>query len=204
MDRTEKVIIGIIMALIFIGIFIYFADKAGLLEMNKPSTYFYSNGDSEFEVRQVSQENYVGYQIKFYEGDVPKLINLRYDPLSLEDIEIDRAIFHKIIDDTTTFITINPNANLTGKTTIAALEINKNIEYFFHIPVNSSMTESYSNYPVKSCEDASKEESVIWLKLGDETKITSEGNCITIEGKTQEDLIRAADRLSLYMIGIMP
>ena len=208
MDSTQKVVYGIMLGLIALGGLIYLMQDQGLIEANKPLSYYYSNGNSEFLVRSVSFENYIGYQIEFYYGDSPQpyFANLRYDPESLEDIELDRTIFHKISDDTIIFITIDPFANLTGKTTVAALEIDKFIDnkFFLNIRVNSSVTEEYSDYPIKTCADGTEDSTVIWLKLGEENRIISEDNCIIVEGQTQEDLIRGADRLALYLIGIMP
>jgi hypothetical protein len=196
----KKIILLTVLTILIVGC-------AGI-NVNKSAAYMYSNGDSEFKVTKVLFEKYVGYQVEYFYPNNPQpfFINLRYDPESLEDIEIDRTIFHKIKDDETIYITINPFENLTSKTTIAAMEIDKIIDnqYFFNIEVKSSMTEKYANYPIKTCNDATKESSVIWLKLGEETKITSEENCIIVEATTEDDMIRAADRLSLYLIGIMP
>lgn len=180
----------------------------GPFKVNKSSTYLYSNGDSEFKVTKVAFDNYIGYQIEIYfpGNHQPYYINLRYDPLSLEDINIDRKIFHTLRDDNNVYITIDPDANLTSKATIAALEIDKFIDnkYFMNIAVNSSMTKPYHNFAVRTCENATKESSVIWLKKSDKNQISLDNNCIIIEGKTEDDLIRGADRLSLYLIGIMP
>jgi hypothetical protein len=150
----------------------------------------------------------VGYQIEIYfPGDHrPYYIDLRYDPVSLEDIDVDRRIFHTLRDDENIYITIDPYANLTSRTTIAALEIDKFIDnkYFLNIPVNSSMTKPYHDFPVRTCENATEKSSVIWLKKGQKNEISLQDSCVVVEGKTEEDLIRAADRLALYLIGIMP
>jgi len=208
MERNDKAILLVIGILMLFGAAIYLGGHFGLYRLNKPDIYMYSNGDTEFEVRKVIDQNYVGYEIKFfYKGsDQPYYLDVRYDPASMEDIPIDRTIFNKVKDDKGMHITIDPTANLTGKTTIAALEIDKFIDskYFLNIPVNSSVTSPYANYPVRTCEDATAESSVIWLKTGDETKITSEGNCAIVQGKNEDEIIRAADRLVLYLVGIMP
>ena len=46
--------------------------------------------------------------------------------------------------------------------------------------------------------------TTIKLQLGEENKIFKEGSCVVVEGKTEEDLIRGADRLFLRLLGIMP
>lgn len=208
MDWNDKAILIVIGILALFGMAIYLGGQYGFYDFNKPNTYMYSNGESQFEVKKVKDQNYAGYEIKFYyeASEQPYYLDIRNDPASLEGIPINRTIFNRIKDDANIFITIDPSANLTGKTTVAALEIDKFIDnkYFMNIPVNSSVTKPYSDYPVKSCDDATATSSVIWLKTGDKTQVQSEGNCIIVEGKTEQDIIRGADRLVLYLVGIMP
>lgn len=207
-DRALKITAAVLMlALTAFGVFVYFNSKEDWVQANNPSTYEYSNGDTNFLVTKIKDMGYTGSQVQFFLGNnaQPYILDVRYGPIELEDISLDRSIRQKLIDDKTLFITIDPKENLTGKTTMAALEIAKVMgnELFFRLPVNSSMTSEYKEYPVKTCKDATREETVLWLKLGTENKIVSEGNCITITGKTEDDLIRGADRFVLYMLGIM-
>lgn len=210
MDNTNKLIYGLIIILVIIGGLIYLGNQSGLLNMNKSSVYFYSNGVEQFRVSEVKTQGYTGYTIEFTDFEnKPYYANIRNDPRELEHIEIDRTIFHKINNADNVFITINPNANLTGKTTVAALEINNFIDnkYFFNTLVNSSFTEPHvdlPNYTIMTCENATKTRPVIYLKIGEETKITSDNYCIIVEGKTEYEIIKAADRLVLYLIGVMP
>lgn len=207
MDKTDKAIYGLIIFLVVVGGLIFLADKGKFLSINKPSAYYYSNGVQKFKILKFSEQNYAGYQIELKNSANELIyINIRNDPKNLETIEIDRGIFHKINNAQSIYITIEPYTNLTGKTTVAALEIDKFIDnkYFFNIPVNSSFTKKYQDFPVKNCGNSNNLVPVIWLKLGAETKVYSEGSCIIVEGKTENDIIRAADRLVLYLIGIMP
>lgn len=207
-DKKIKIIIGILLALLAaFGVFLYFNSKSEWINSNNPSTYEYSNGDTSFLVTKVSDMNYRGSQIQFYlqNSAQPYILELRYGPLELEDVKIDRNVKQRFIDDESIFITLDPYANLTGKTVTAAMEITKvmNNQYFFHIPVNSSVTKPYNNYPVRTCENATAYSTVVLLRKGEENSISSDKNCVILTGITEEDLVKEADRLVLYLLGIM-
>lgn len=207
-DKTiRNTIYVMIIILIGFGIFVYLNSKTGWLQANNPTTYEYSNGETTFLINRINDMGYTGSQIMFYfpNSNKPYALDLRYGPLELEDVSVDRSIKQRILDDTTIFFTIDPNAGLTGKTTLAAYELTKvlNNEYFFYIPVNSSMTSDYKDYPVKTCEDANRAETVFWLRLGKDNSIKTEGNCVILTGRTEDDLIKEADRIVLHLLGIM-
>ena len=188
-------------------IFIFFLISA-LIVFAITLIFFKSNENryvyNGFEVRKISENE---YQIKifFKDDQTSSFVRLRHGPRELEDIPIIGNLIPIIKQSNQIYVTINPFANLTGKTTIAALEIDKFIDnkYLINKPVNSAFTKPYGNYSVKTCADAIDRTVVIRLELGDETKIYSEGDCIIIEGQDEFDLIKAADRLVLYLIGIM-
>lgn len=193
---------------VLIGILVVFAIFIVIKEKDQFSGFYrYSNGDSEFEVKAVSVGKSLQYEIKVFFPDDPKpyIISTRYDPLNLENISIDRRVKQIIADDKLVYVAIDPEENLTGKTTLAALEIDKFIDNyrFYNIPVNSAMTKPYKGNKVMGCSNATDEITVIWLRKGDTTSVFSEGNCIIVQGKGEEELIRAADRLSLLLIGVM-
>ena len=87
-------------------------------------------------------------------------------------------------------------------------EIDKFLDnaYLFKIPTKSAFTEEYESSPeyiIKTCEDVSKDVAVIWLKLGEETVVKDEGGCVILEGQTEDDLIRIADGLVFYLMGMV-
>lgn len=200
-DRINGVIWALLIALILFGGLIYLKES-----ISTPPAYKYSNGDSEFEVRRVSDTH---SQIQFYYGDSPEpyVMDLRYGPIDLEDIEIEGAdLKEKILNDNTVYITFDPEEELKGEAVLAGLEIGKFIgnKYFFNIPVKSAVTREYNNNTVITCEDASFESTVIWIRKGEETRVRTDESCIIIEGPTETEMVKAADRLALHLIGIMP
>ena len=195
------VVMAVLMGmLVLFGAYVFFSDTGAVVMDN----YQYSNGDSVFDVQKVSEiETYITLLISM--DQLTYTIGLRNDPLSLEDIPVEGNINTRIFDDSQAWITINPEAGLTGKTTVAALEIDKVIdnEYLYGIPVSSAMTQEYGDYPVKSCNDATSDETVIYLTLGSETIVYTDEYCIIVVGTDEDEIIRAADRLVLTLLGIM-
>lgn len=62
-------------------------------------------------------------------------------------------------------------------------------------------TEACANRPIMTCEDSNN--SVIYLKQSNTTSVTFDLNCITITG-SEEELLRATDKLILYWYGLVP
>ena len=148
----------------------------------------------------------IGYKVQLYINNqaVPVSIHLREDPRTLENIPIigDAQILRQ---KKQIYVTLDPFANLTGKTTIGALEIDAIIDnpYLFNIPVSSAFTKPYLNSTVKTCNDATVQEGIILLQTGETTHISVSDECIIIQGATEEDIIRASDRLVYTLLNIM-
>lgn len=193
------IIIFVILMIIFISILIirqYLQYKEAVFNYNG------------FDVQKIRDKSSEFYRIKIFinENKVPSYVNTIHDPRKLEEIplEIDKK---SLLGKKEIFITIDPYANLTSQTTMAALEINKFIDnpFLFNIPVNSAFTKQYKNDPnqtIKTCNDVTSETGIILLTLGNKTKIYEE-KCIIIQGKTESDIIRAADRLALTLIEVI-
>ena len=196
-----KIVIGF---LVLLALGIYLNQKYEWLG-HQPANYEYVNGKQAFTVTRVNEGNYLGYQITVFLNDNPYYLSIRNDPRDLESIPITGSPQKTMSYAKRVFITLSPEDNLTSKATIAALEIDKIIDnpYFYNLPVNSSMTSPFGNFPVISCSNATEDNAVIWLKKGASTQITETNNCIIVEGEDEDDLIKAADRLSLFLVGIM-
>ena len=152
------------------------------------------------------QRDQYGYKIQLYinKQAVPATIHLREDPRTLEEIPVEGNI-QLLRQKQQLYVTIDPYANLTGKTTIGALEIDSVIDnpYLFNIPVSSAFTEPYLNNTVKTCATVSLQEGVILLQKGTSTVVREKKGCVTVQGVTEDDIIRAADRLVYTLLKIM-
>ncbi|MBS3170874.1 hypothetical protein J4223_03790, partial [Candidatus Woesearchaeota archaeon] len=122
-NNLSYVILVLVGLLLGFGVFIFLNEPETYVENN----YVYSNGNEMFNVTVVSaNESYV--QLYVGDDETPYLIALRNDPASLEDIVVEGVLNTRIFNDEQIWLTINPNANLTGKTTVAVLEVDKIID----------------------------------------------------------------------------
>ncbi|MDD5178207.1 MAG: hypothetical protein PHT54_02905 [Candidatus Nanoarchaeia archaeon] len=158
-----------------------------------------------FEVEKVVSQGYEGYTTKVYMNNIaePFYVNTRYHPKDLEDIPYDSKIKEKL-NKKKIYITIDPTQNMTGKTTIAALEINNMVEPVYNIEVLSALTKDIgNNMTIMDCNSVTSENAVIWIKLGENNRVYTENNCVIIEGQTQDNLIKGADLLDFVVLGVV-
>lgn len=200
-DNASYVLLFLLGLLLASGVYIFFHQPITAVQNN----YQYSNGETIFNVTKVSDTD---TYITLYIGkeQTPYAIDMRNDPLSLENITVDGMINTRIYGDKQIYVTVNPNANLSAKTTIAALEIDKIIDNpkLYNITVSSAMTlPNTYGYPVKTCNDGSDNTTIIWLTLGSETTVYTDNYCIIVVGTSEDGIIRAADRLVYQLLGIM-
>lgn len=178
-----------------------------ILKQNN-SHYTYTSGAGVFDVQKLGVKQ---YRIKVYINNRtnPGYLYVRYGPKELEKIMFDKRALD-LKNKKQIYIAIDPeDEKLKGETTLAAIEIDKFLDnpQLFKIPVNSALIKSSDkaqNITIKNCKDASEDIGIIWLKLGTRTGVfTEENGCVVIEGEEQEDIVRGADKLVLYMMGIM-
>lgn len=198
-------IICLIGSLLLFGILIYVNQQTGFLSTKDLAYYQYSNGEDNFNVRKVIRGNYVGWQTEMYIKDFRYVLELYNDPAKLDDIEVDRAAKNKILDDKQVFITWPPTEDFKQTTVFVYQDLKKVIAEpdIFNIPVTYASTSEYKNNTVMDCKDATAKASVIKLQLGETTKVSTEGNCIILQGKDEAGIMMAADRLIYLLLGVM-
>jgi len=137
-----------------------------------------------------------------HQVDIP-FIN---DPYSLEEISIVNEVKNKLLNKEGIFVTLDPNSG--SKSVLAAVEITRVIgtsDYgVFKIPTQvATTTQTNTTYPYITCNDATKQIGVVYLWLKNQTRIFSLGECVVVEGKDYDDLIKASDKLTMHLLGIM-
>jgi hypothetical protein len=202
-DGAGLFVIILIVILLGAGVYLIFFSKPDTAVMDN---YQYSNGESIFNVTKVSDTEtvtllFVGKEAK------PYYLNLRNDPLSVENITVDGTINTRLYNDDYVIFTINPDANLSSKVTIAAFEISKILssEDFYNKTIVYARTmENKNDLPIASCYDGTDKATVVFFSLGSETKVYTDEYCIVVVGQTEDDIIRASDKLVYNLLGIMP
>ncbi len=206
-EKIIKIVIySLIIILLGFGLFIFLSQKL------TPGTYKYVHGMDTFDVQQIgtTEDGGITYKIKIFvnQDSSPKYVYTRHEPKEMTGLKINPDVKQSILTKKEAYITINPNAGLTGKTTIAALEIDKFLDntYLFNIPTKSAFTEKYEkseNYTIKTCSDVTANTAIIWLRLGEENVIKDEKGCVIIEAQTEDELIKLADGLAFYLLGMI-
>lgn len=229
MKKTHLVtiIVFLIVLSIFTGGFIYYKHY---LEEGK--TYTYNGAEATFEFEIVKKPGidllfhrvYVyltrdGKEIKYY-------INMRNSPMSVENIpfeDVRDKILYSNGKNTTYYITQDPDLPIQSNkiSTLAVMNINRvtagsvvKEEGFetsiiiYGIPTKSAVTRLTPDYegtsiPIKDCKDATREEPVFKLLIGDENRIYKDGDwCVVLEAKSYEDLLKVADKFVYNLIGV--
>lgn len=198
-EKKINIIVIILIIILIIGtLFLIFYQK------NKYSDiYFTYNG---FDIQKMNTPNGVFYDIKMFleMSNQPLIISTKHDPRNLENISIKGNFKNPILKNN---LYISFDKDTTGKSVIAGMEISKitGNSYLYNMPTHGAMIEEVENknITVKDCNDVDKETGVIWLKLGDKTRIYNQNDCIILEGTNENELIRSADRYILTLLNIM-
>ena len=137
-------------------------------------------------------------------------IPLRNKPQDLAAIPIDSEVKNKILNSRGIFITMQPELN--QKAAIAGIQLAKVLgtaDYgIFKIPVQGASTlpintTNTSDYPVKTCQDATPNIRVIILTLGGENKAYVTADCVIIKATDEGNLIKVAEAVVLKLLNVL-
>ena len=185
--------------IIIIAIILLIASFSPLFLVKDKNKYTYNS----FKI----QKTPTGWSTWAYKGEQPYSLQLRHDPKTLENIELDPEIRDLVLSKPSLAVTINPNR--TSLAVLGAMDIANILGRrlgLYSIQVIGAVTEfANAGTYVITCEDVQENMNVAVLKLGDQNKVTlQEDNCIILEGKTEEDITRSADRFVYNILEVMP
>ncbi len=189
--------------IVITALIIIFSSVALYSYYNKEIGEFDFNG---FAVKELSDSN---YQIELFlpNDPQPHYIYMRNDPNSLNNIDLisqKEMLELLIVNKSQVYYTMDPT--LSSKAVLASIEISKFTanKYFFNLPAHGALTEEHeSGLPFITCQNVTKNDAVVWLRLGKENRAYSNQGCVILEGTNEDDLIRVADAFALKMIGII-
>ena len=198
--KIAAIIIVLTMVLWVFAIAIGDRDSSGGKEEKKPSNLI-QVGSYEFYIL----EDYT-FGTFLNAGDKKIPIAFRLDPRKAENISIDTSVVQKVLSAKKAYLTYNPNQKNLGKIAVAAAEISR-ITSIYKIPTTGAFMEDTNPVdpvtPIRTCADAGNTSVVIALLPAEsETGITTDGNCINVKGKNADELILAADKLGMNLVGI--
>ncbi len=187
-ERTLIIIIAVVLAL---------AALSPLVIIKNQNEYNYNS----FKL----QKSPTGWVTWAYKGEQPYLLQLRHDPKTLENITMDDGIRDLVLSKPALATTVDPN--LTSRAVLGAMDIANILGRrlgLYGIQVIGATTEFANNGTyVIDCSDVQENLNVAVLKLGEETKVYKENECIILQGETEEDITRAADRFIYNILGVM-
>ena len=133
-------------------------------------------------------------------------ISMRYSPRELEHISVEPGTYEKIVSSKKIYFTVP--GNLSSVAVLAITELGRIVGTRYgilNIPSQSALTEASNNGTfVKTCKDAVNGTGVILFKTGNTTAVYSDKNCVIIQGKDDWEIVKAADRVTFGLLGIMP
>jgi len=133
-------------------------------------------------------------------------ITTRYSPNEIEHITVEPGIYEKIVGSKGIYFTVTNNLSSVAVLAITELGRIVGTRYgLFNIPSQAALIESDGKEtPVKTCKDAVNGTGVIWFKTGNITAAYSDQNCVIIQGEDEWGIVKAADRVTFGLLGVMP
>ncbi|MBU4492858.1 MAG: hypothetical protein KKA61_00645 [Nanoarchaeota archaeon] len=131
-------------------------------------------------------------------------ISMRYSPRELEHIGVEPGIYEKIVSSKKIYFTVP--GNLSSVAVLAITELGRIVGTRYgilNIPSQSALTEGNGTL-VKTCKDAVNDTGVILFKTGNTTAVYSDKNCVIVQGVEEWEIVKAADRVTFGLLGIMP
>lgn len=141
---------------------------------------------------------YTKWQRDNYELNIP----LHHGPLELEDIKAEGQLDERF-NSNHYYLTFDPNGKDFPHVAVATGELGRNLVEGLGAKIDSACYTNHSACEGKkiiTCDNTN--ESVIYIKESNETKIVMDGNCLVLQGKEKE-LLRVVDRVILQLYGIM-
>ncbi len=128
------------------------------------------------------------------------------DPRELEDIIIKEDAVNALAASDKVYVTFDPTQKNISFVSESAKSIASAVFNFYTEDVVFAYSKDAvpvdPNVPLRSCEQASLKEPVVFLSIGSVNRVNLEKNCVMVSGKTYSDLQRTAGKLVMWLIGM--
>lgn len=163
---------------------------------------------------------YHGY--KFYKGndgswythiqvkdrDSSHMVELKYPPWEVEDIAVEDSVKETLAKAKRVYLTTDPD--MTGKTVVGMMNLGRVLGTKYDIynkETKGALTRepdaSDPTVPVKTCDDVNATDAVVLFQTGDTTEVYELSGCVIVQGVTEEDIRKAADRTTYSLLNII-
>lgn len=207
-DRTVWIALTIFIGLILIMLIGY-----GIRVYLNQSYYNYKNvnGD-EYKIVKVKEAGLIYYYMTVFDANNQGFIyNFRNHPKDLEDINLEPNLIEKLNRPggiRKLYVTQDPElGNMTNSDSVQAIysfeQILTGNAGMFHLDISNTYTTKFLNYnnPI-TCNNVNDTTAVIYVKVGDESKIYSENGCIIIQGRGANGVVRAGEKFAYSLLGV--
>lgn len=200
-DRTLVAIVGIIIAAL-VSIFLI----GSLMQEEGDTTQFMYNDYLIMGKKNPGTEIWTWQTyIKAPGMNRSHLVEMRNRPSSVEDVPFQSDI--KDLTYKAQGVKMTTDPELSSKAVLAMIEVGRIIGDRYQIlnkPVQSGLTSTPNESQVISCTDTSEDRPVIYFRLGSPTSVYMKDGCIIVQGETDDDIIRAADKYAYVLMGVIP
>ncbi len=159
------------------------------------------------------QKGMYAWYSKIKIGDSVYDVSFVYGPKEVDNISVIGKVNDLILKANEIYVTTEPDyPSKIGKAQVEISKITSPRTANFgilNIPTINTVTEipdnlkGIVNYPEITCENATSNTSVIYLKIGSETRIYNDSYCVIVEGSNDDEVVKAADRLVYNLLGII-
>ena len=190
MNKITKIIfLALIILIIILPVYI--------LKQSKDNSFNY-NG---FKVYKTVNDFY-NVEVYLTNDNQPHYLAIRYNPNDLEYIPIEKDLKNKILKDQI-YLTIGPELGSTSVIALAEISKVTGNQFLYNILTTGALTYKKGGNIIKTCDDVDYKNSVILLRLANQTQVISKENCVIIEGTNEDEIIKASTKLTLSLLGVM-
>jgi hypothetical protein len=158
-----------------------------------------------------SSNTYKYNKTTFYQKNsawATKINNVEYQfdnfPDTLDYINVSPDVLSKIKSTFQLDLTYDMNDSHNQDLALAQHDIEVALTEYNNMYVRNAVTAANKyNLPVITCKNATAAVPVIYIRVGNETRIYSENSCIIVQGKDSLDVLRVKDRLLYGVLGII-
>lgn len=176
--------------------------------------YGFSNDDKQQNENIISVGGYNFYALEdgtfgtyLNTGDSKIPVAFRLDPRNASTISLDQSTVQQILTAKKIYLTFDPMIEDKARVAVAVAEIARITSLYNIETVGAYIKDSdppSPGVPIRTCEDTSSTITVLELGIDNltSTSIVNQKGCIKMNGQTADDLIGAADKLGMNLIGI--
>ena len=181
-------------------------------------TYESKKGIIKFDIQQIGSVTFFRPHV-FYKGK-EYIYAFRNKPQDLEDIPLEEGIANKLnrpegLKDLYITKDVDLSGKIKGSVSIVVAPmisiLGRSDFGIYKARVTSAYISHHAGEPVAPEVDCStvnlnekvnKTSAVILVKLGEQNRIYSEGDCVVIEGKNTDGLIKSGEKFGYHLIGV--